>query len=82
MELIEEAFDIDDWKTRCVPAVVYLPDLDVGEGHLYFVILVYLPNLDVGEGHETLDINWEWGAYQVRLDDYFQGTKRENNKQH
>ena len=45
--------------------------------------VVCSPNLDVGEGHETLDINWEWGAYQVRLDDYFEpGGKRENNKQH
>ena len=42
---------------------------------------VHLTNLDVGEGHETLDINWGRGAYQVRLDDYFFRTKRENNKQ-
>ena len=27
--------------------------------------------LDVGEGDQTLDINREWAAYQVRLDDYF-----------
>ena len=43
--------------------------------------LVYLPNLDVGEGHETLDINWEWGAYQVRLDDYFEQPGGKKRKQ-
>ena len=44
-------------KNKMQPAVVYLPDLDVGGDHLSICIFVYVPNLDVGEGHETLDIN-------------------------
>ena len=55
--MIEKAFLIEKKKNKMEPAVVYLPDLDVGGDHLSICIFVYVPNLDVGEGHETLDIN-------------------------
>ena len=31
--LIEKAFEKENRKRRCILAVVYLPNLDVGEGH-------------------------------------------------